>query len=523
MLAWRAGAAAAGGRLHEGVGREIGRARGQGEPLPSAVRGEVEAAMGADLGGVRVHTGARADVLARALSARAFASGRDLFFRAGEFRPESTSGRRVLAHELAHAAGHPHAPSVPTTLGAADDAHEAAAEQAERAVDVGDAPSAAPSGGDGAVRRKLLMEGDPADVNTLLTLLGDAAGLVLSVAGKQVSQAPKPPPAPGPAPAPGPGVTAGAASGASAGKAAAPAPAPPPTSAALAAFLKGVIADQKQDAEVVAGQGQKGVTVGAFPMPHDLSKEKKQHIDVDDVVALNRRVPRWGTAGAAHEIDENYRGHALHAQKPGADVYLPSHFAAIETESDVSQELKVGAGRRIADSMVEDTPTETRRAFDWSDEYRLMRIESAAGNWKVTNAWKSARVKVNTYTVTGFGNNDAMAPGSAWEVAAKAAADMKAAELSTAQVEGHVEAGEKEEIGLRRAEGIRDIVVGQASDRLSVKSVHAVNGKTAGGGGRSVSIAITRPATPAPPAGSSTAPPPPPAPAPNPAANPKGP
>jgi hypothetical protein len=241
-------------------------------------------------------------------------------------------------------------------------------------------------------------------------------------------------------------------------------------------------------------------------------------------VALNRRVPGWGTAAAAHEIDENYRGHALHAQKPGVAVYLPSHFAAIETESDVSQELKVGAGRRIADVMVEDSAIEARRAFDWTDEYRLMRMESKGGGWNVTNAWKSARAKVNTYTVTGFASDSPMAPGTAWDVAAKAAADMKGSVLATAQVEGHVEAGEKEAVGLQRAEGIRDVITGQW-DKLDRKSVAARNLKTSGGAGRSVTITITRPATPDPPAGSSTAPPAPPVPGgpAKPAGNPKGP
>ena len=38
----------------------------------------------------------------RAVSARAFTVGRDIFFGAGEYRPDAAGGRELLAHELAH-------------------------------------------------------------------------------------------------------------------------------------------------------------------------------------------------------------------------------------------------------------------------------------------------------------------------------------------------------------------------------------------------------------------------------------
>lgn len=82
----------------------IAAARGGGQILPAGVRGPLEAAMGADFAGVRVHSDARADALSRAIQARAFATGRDLFFARGEYAPASESGRALLAHELAHVA-----------------------------------------------------------------------------------------------------------------------------------------------------------------------------------------------------------------------------------------------------------------------------------------------------------------------------------------------------------------------------------------------------------------------------------
>jgi len=73
-----------------------------GQPLSASVRSFFEPRLGADLSHVRVHTGPEAARSADALDAHAYAAGRDIVFGAGEFRPESAAGRRLLAHELAH-------------------------------------------------------------------------------------------------------------------------------------------------------------------------------------------------------------------------------------------------------------------------------------------------------------------------------------------------------------------------------------------------------------------------------------
>ena len=55
-----------------------------------------------DLSDVRIHTDARAAESARAVNARAYTVGRDVVFGKDEYQPESSAGRRLLAHELAH-------------------------------------------------------------------------------------------------------------------------------------------------------------------------------------------------------------------------------------------------------------------------------------------------------------------------------------------------------------------------------------------------------------------------------------
>jgi hypothetical protein len=92
----------AGGRVRPEVTAQIAGARGGGAPLEPAVRDDMGAQLRHDFGDVRVHTDALADALARSVQARAFTTGADVFFGAGEYQPASAQGRGLLAHELAH-------------------------------------------------------------------------------------------------------------------------------------------------------------------------------------------------------------------------------------------------------------------------------------------------------------------------------------------------------------------------------------------------------------------------------------
>jgi len=62
----------------------------------------MEPRFGADFGGVRVHADAEAHQLNQDLSARAFTTGQDIFFKQGEYSPSSAGGQALLAHELTH-------------------------------------------------------------------------------------------------------------------------------------------------------------------------------------------------------------------------------------------------------------------------------------------------------------------------------------------------------------------------------------------------------------------------------------
>ena len=80
----------------------IADARGAG--LPAELRARLERELRIDLGGVRLHTDAAADQAARALGARAFTIGDDIYFAAGAYDPASEPGLELVAHEIAHVA-----------------------------------------------------------------------------------------------------------------------------------------------------------------------------------------------------------------------------------------------------------------------------------------------------------------------------------------------------------------------------------------------------------------------------------
>jgi hypothetical protein len=80
----------------------IERSRGGGQAMPDTAQEFFGARMGQDFSGVNIHTGAEADTLNRQLEARAFTTGSDIYFRDGEYNPESSAGKELLAHELTH-------------------------------------------------------------------------------------------------------------------------------------------------------------------------------------------------------------------------------------------------------------------------------------------------------------------------------------------------------------------------------------------------------------------------------------
>lgn len=134
-------------REPEAIEEEIDATKTFGQPLDDETRGDMESAFGQDLGEVRVHTDEKAATLNTQLQAKAFTHEQDIYFGEDEYDPQSTEGRKLLAHELTH------------TLQQAGDNRVQRQETPEAESD---APASVPPG-DVEVREQDTSTGEPVD------------------------------------------------------------------------------------------------------------------------------------------------------------------------------------------------------------------------------------------------------------------------------------------------------------------------------------------------------------------------
>ena len=73
-----------------------------GAPLDASTRTFFEPRFGQDFSGVRLHTDAHAARMADSLSAKAFTLGNDIAFATNQYSADTSPGRHLLSHELAH-------------------------------------------------------------------------------------------------------------------------------------------------------------------------------------------------------------------------------------------------------------------------------------------------------------------------------------------------------------------------------------------------------------------------------------
>ncbi len=138
------------------------------------------------LGDVRIHVDESAARAADEIDARAFAVGRDIFFGAGEFSPDTPSGDRLIAHEVAHTVQHPIAPVVDGDAGPRvsepSDASEASAEHFADAFVAGAVAPGLPIAGAagllrtprGAGAAPTVESASPVSTSSTTTVAGDA-------------------------------------------------------------------------------------------------------------------------------------------------------------------------------------------------------------------------------------------------------------------------------------------------------------------------------------------------------------
>lgn len=76
--------------------------RSPGQPLDPTIRALMAPRFGHDLSKVRIHNNAKAGESTHSIKALAYTLGRHIVFGAGQYRPDSSDGRRLIAHELVH-------------------------------------------------------------------------------------------------------------------------------------------------------------------------------------------------------------------------------------------------------------------------------------------------------------------------------------------------------------------------------------------------------------------------------------
>ena len=102
MISRRASSSTSGVAVDNATESGIHASRGGGQPMPTALRSQMESSFEADFSGVRLHTGSEAEAMSNDLSAKAFTYGNDVFFNNGQYQPYSAAGQHLIAHELTH-------------------------------------------------------------------------------------------------------------------------------------------------------------------------------------------------------------------------------------------------------------------------------------------------------------------------------------------------------------------------------------------------------------------------------------
>jgi hypothetical protein len=129
-----------GGPVSQQTAQRIQSMRGGGAPLSDGMRSNMEQALDTDFSDVRVHSGGESSSINRAISAKAFTTGSDIFLGDGA----SASDSHLMAHELTHVVQQRSmSSSGPMSVGPADDHYEREAEATASSLPSSPAPAPA--------------------------------------------------------------------------------------------------------------------------------------------------------------------------------------------------------------------------------------------------------------------------------------------------------------------------------------------------------------------------------------------
>ncbi len=82
--------------------QSIAYSKGSGSAMDSHTNSFMSSRFGKDFSDVKIHTGGEAVQLSRDVNAKAFTTGKDIYFNEGQYQPNTDRGKNLLAHELTH-------------------------------------------------------------------------------------------------------------------------------------------------------------------------------------------------------------------------------------------------------------------------------------------------------------------------------------------------------------------------------------------------------------------------------------
>ena len=85
-----------------GFAKQLSENRKRGAALPKETQSKMEQNFGTDFSGVTIHNDQQAQEMSTSIGAQAFTNGSDIYFNQDKYKPGSTAGDLLLAHELTH-------------------------------------------------------------------------------------------------------------------------------------------------------------------------------------------------------------------------------------------------------------------------------------------------------------------------------------------------------------------------------------------------------------------------------------
>jgi hypothetical protein len=90
------------GTVDNTLSNRITSSMGTGKPMDANTRAFMETRFGTDFADVKIHNNDEAAQMSKALNAKAFTIKNNIYFNDGHYRPETDTGKHLLAHELTH-------------------------------------------------------------------------------------------------------------------------------------------------------------------------------------------------------------------------------------------------------------------------------------------------------------------------------------------------------------------------------------------------------------------------------------